>query len=213
MLRRRAENLARELQRIEVGRTKFAQVQDTLRHWPTDYDGKAPCTEAECSAHVGFKDFAYKHQDLFSNRVWLSGAYRVLGGRPARADLGVHVKNGIAVSKSYTMSTGVFSSEVALSRSDKPGDGYMLIGTVTTRENLRGRRQTSTHPTYWVGWPAGCEVCVAMEVESTPDAPAELMRSLDQLNFSCVTRWFKPCRERGDIMPEAWAEAKREGPI
>lgn len=206
-LRQRAERLSTDLAHIEVGKTKLAEVQDLVRNWLSDIDGDGSCSEAQCSEHIGVEDFSYKHANLFPKRLWLLQVYRALGGRVARADARISIKNGIVTDKQFMLSIGVLGSESKPSEKDA---GYLLFGRATTRQSLSPPRYDPSHPSYWVGWPGGCEICVAMEVESTPDAPLNVRR-LEEFDFSCATRWLNPCRDRGDIMPEAWAEAKREG--
>jgi len=205
--RHRAERLQYDLQRAEYRKTTLAQLLPVFHRWSASYNG--PCRDNECSAQMTIGDFAYRHADFFSNHQRLFRAYGFLGGRPAIVRAAVAIKGGVVRAKSYAIYVEVFPKE-----SEHGGNtplGYSLIGETSLVESLPlGRSSPLRHPSYWIGWPSGCEICIAIEVHATPDAPPEDIQRLNKLDFSCLTRWFQPCRDKGDIMPEAWAQVQKE---
>jgi len=155
-------------------------------------------------------DFAYMHAAFFSNHGWLFRVYGVLGGRPAIVRASVGIKDGVVRENSYGIYIEVFPKE-----SESVGNtpfGYSLIGGTTMLEALPPERiANSHHPGYWIGWPDGCEICIAIELHATPEASKEDIQRLSKFDFSCLTRWLNPCRDKGDIMPAAWSQSQRDG--
>jgi len=205
----RAKRLKGDIDRVEAERATLREVRVLLRRWNVDYGDSGSCSPEECRAGITICDFAYTHSGFFSRHQRLFRTYGVLGGRPAMVRAAVAVHNGLVRSKSFAMYIEVFPEE-----SHAAGNtplGYSLIGEMTVLQRLPPERAARSHNGYWIGWPGGCEVCIAIEVHATREASAEDVRRLSRFDFSCLARWLRPCRDKGDIMPTAWEEAKAQG--
>jgi hypothetical protein len=204
----RAERLENDMKSLKYGSTTLAQAQPIFRRWNATYDD-GPCESAKCSGEITIGDFAYAHAEFFSRHQRLFRAYGVLGGRPAFLRAGASILDGVVRSKSYSLDVEVFPSEAV----GFTPLGYSLVGATRTMENLPARYVVDPrHPSYRVGWPSGCEVCIMIYVDFTSAAsPADVER-VSKFDFSCVTRWAHPCRLKVDIMPAAWQDVHREHP-
>ncbi len=106
--------------------------------------------------------------------------------------------------------------QVLPDKNNRPVDGdlfgHTLIADSTVSQELPPALMTrSRHESYWIGWPGGCEICIAIDVRFQAGASPDDIRRVGRFDFSCLTRWLKPCREKGDIMPGAWAQVVKEG--
>jgi hypothetical protein len=61
------------------------------------------------------------------------------------------------------------------------------------------------HPEYSITEPNGCEGCISLDVEFTPNATPSDVTRITELNFSCMARWA-PCTVESDILPMAWKQ-------
>jgi hypothetical protein len=118
----------------------------------------------------------------------------------------ISVLNGLVAGKSYRVFVEVFPGETKLFGAY----GYTLMGTAHTVQLSETGRVSLKHPEYRVTWPSACTICVAIYVEFDPHADPADVRRLTQYDLSCLTRWVTPCSKKGDIMPEAWRQARSE---
>src|SRR5213078_4464805 len=105
------------------------------------------------------------------------------------------IRNGVVSTKDYSVITVVLPHEA--SQTSVEQDGYGLIGRTTIAPDLVpdfGAR--SRHTNYWIGWPGGCEGCIAIEVGFRNDAVSDEIQQVGKFDFSCLTRWLKPCRDK-----------------
>ena len=205
----RAERLENDMRSLQYGRTTFAQAQPIFQRWNARYDD-GTCEAVKCSAEITIGDFAYhfqSHQKLFRT-------YGILGGRPAAVSARVSLRNGVVSGKSYVIYIEVFPSE-AVAAGFTPY-GYSLIGETATMESLASEQWnyslSSTHPTYRIGSPSGCEICIMIHAHFTAAASSTDVQRLGQIDFSCLTRWLHSCKLKGDIMPAAWQDIHQEHP-
>jgi hypothetical protein len=204
-LRFRAERLQHEIQSLEYARTTLEQAQVVFDRWSATYDDGS-CEKRKCSAHITIGDFAYAHSAFFSDHQRLFRSYAILGGRPALVKARVSIHHGVVDGKSYGLYVEVFPAESAYFTTY----GYSLIGETATVESTPSGHIASRHPSYQIGWPGGCETCIMIYAHFTPAAVPFDVQRLGGLEFSCLTRWVRPCKEKVDIMPAAWAEAQRD---
>ena len=214
VFRLRVERLQNDIRSLQCRKTGLAETQATLRHWNATYGHDGSCDQSKCSSEIMIGDFAYAHAEFFSNHQRLFRAYGILGGRPAMVRAGVSFENGVVYSKSYATYIEVFPREsVALGFTSY---GYSLIGETATMESLPPRYgrypAESRHPAYKVGWPDGCEICIMIYAHFTPAASETDVARLGNLDLSCLTRWFYPCRLKADIMPTAWQDVQEDEP-
>ena len=206
----RAERLENDIKSLQYGSTTFSQARPILQRWNATYDD-GTCETAKCSAEITLGDFAYARAEFFSRHQRLFRTYGILGGRPAFVRAAASVQDGALRSKSYALYVEVFPSE-AMAVGFTPL-GYSLIGATRTMEKLPERYAVdSRHPTYRIGWPSGCEVCIMIYADFTSAAsPADVER-VSKFDFSCLTRWVHPCRLKRDVMPTAWQDIRTEHP-
>jgi len=208
--RLRAERLENDIKGLQYGSTTLAQAQPIFRRWRASYNDGV-CEAAKCSAVITIGDFAYAHSDFFSNHQRVFRTYGILGGRPAIVRAGASIQDGVVRSKSYALYVEVLPSE-AMAVGFTPLS-YSLIGATRTVEKLPERSPVdSRHPSYLIGSPDGCEVCIMIYAEFTAAASHSDVERLSQVDFSCLTRWLRPCRLKRDIMPAAWRDVHNDHP-
>jgi hypothetical protein len=211
--RLRAERLISDIRLLQYGKTTFTEAQQILEPWDPHYNhGEAWCRAAECQADVATGDVVTSHlRFFFENHQRLIRLYRVLGGRPAEAAASVRIRNARVAKFSYSL-----MMQVPAGKTEPWADyDYTLIGTVGIGETDQFGQNLDDpqHPTYRVGWPSGCEICVAIDVSFRPEASSSDVQRLSRFDFSCLSRWFRPCREKSDILPEAFAQSQRDARI
>ncbi len=205
----RAERFVRDIQRLQYGKTTLAEAQQILDPWKPQYDhGEAWCRTTECRADVATDDFVTTHLRFFENHQRLIRLYSLLGGRPAQAAASVKIRNARVENFSYALITHVPAGKTE----PWAGYDYDLLGSVGVGDTDQFGHSLDhpRHPAYRVGSPSGCEICVAIFVNFRPQVSADDFQRLSRFDFSCLTRWFKPCRQKSDILPEAFAQTQRD---
>ena len=211
VLRWRAERLLGDIRAIGLRQTDWSTAQSLMKRWGKWGRYEGSCTEEHCVYRVELQDFSYLHLNLFGERppVWM--LYQKIGGRPSRVRAEWKVWEGRIVGKSF----GVVV-EVPSRSGQSPGNeeiGYSLWGSSQSisRFPFQYRPQLLLHPNYVIGTPGGCEICLYVYVQFTPDAGPEDVQRLMIFNLNCLNAWH-PCRERDDIMPTAWKQYLAELP-
>jgi hypothetical protein len=203
-----------ELSTLRYGRTSFADAQPILRNWNATVVPDQSCAQGICSARISLGDFVYRHAVFFSHHQHLFWAYGILGGRPAAISAGVSFRDGVLHSKSYFVGIEVFPHESAAF--GFTAIGYSLLAETEIADALPLRRRNtsirSQHPTYEVGSPGGCEVCISIWAHFSGSASAADVARIGAIDSSCLSRWFRPCRLKADIMPAAWRIQESESP-
>jgi hypothetical protein len=180
---------------------KYALV---FERWSARFDD-GPCEKRKCSAEIALGDFANAHLVFLAYHQRLLRLYEVLGGRPVLVDARVSVRDGLVQGKSYSLFTDVSACEAG----DCGSFGYTLIGENSTSDSILIDKM-STHSTYRIGWPSGCEICVKIYARFTSQTSQSDVERVGGLNLSCVTRWVTPCKTKEDIMPGAWQQAEKD---
>jgi hypothetical protein len=208
LLRHRAEALLSDIRQLEVRKSTWADAQKFMSRWGAwgHYDGS--CTAAECEYHVVIADVAHKGRvpyRLLLPYIVIGGW---LGGRPVLVTASFTLIDGLLWRKSF----GAFIDVSPRSFFPAPtfdDHGYTLIGTATSASRLsRGlgpEPQLALHRDYLIGRPGGCETCLMAYTRFTPDAQPSDVQRLMNFDLSCISRW-RPCREREELMPEAWPQ-------
>jgi hypothetical protein len=228
VFRLRAERLLAEVQSLELRKTPWPETQRLFQHWGSAAKLNGDCDRQGCSVDIALAEPVYafvirtRIYDAFGEgpfeRGWeeMARAYVRLGGRPARAQASVGIRDGVVWSKGFAVQLETFAHNV-------PGtwEGeYTLLASMNSRPRLgpgsgfQGvpNRQLTLHPDYEIGSPSGCDFCVDGWVNFTPYAEPADIRRLMQLDLSCLTRIIHPCRTQRDIMPNAWTQYLAEGP-
>jgi len=142
---------------------------------------------------------------FFFNHQRLLRIYGVLGGRPATVSARVVVQDDVVITKFYGVYVEVYPGEAGRGGSY----GYTLIGRTAVGEGLPDTRP-ETHPSYLISWPSGCENCVEIHANFSSSASTADVQRVSTMDFSCVTRWVTPCKEKADIMPAAWLQVQKD---
>jgi len=204
--RHRAEQLLTDVRSLDIGKASFADTQIVFKRWP-EARNEGACASVQCDFEIALTDLASSRSNVFANRPWLLRIYGLMGGRPAQVNADVSVKNDTVFGKSFAALVEILPGEETQLFG---GYGYTLIGEIKTlKESSPAYDADPRHPHYRIGWPGGCETCVAIYVRFAPSATPADFRRLTQFDMTCLTRWVSPCRTKADIMPVAWAEAER----
>lgn len=237
IFRRRAERLLSEIQSLELRKAPWPEAQARLAHWSAHTEVSPHCDEQKCSLTITMNEFAagVVSQMTLPSRLddylrWklnlpyntgpfvhlfeaLRHLHMRLGGRPARIEATIGMRDGIVWSKRFEVliETYVYANPELLGGRWYE---YSFLATVGSVPHFPSHAswfdpQLTLHPNYKIGRPGGCGGCVAGWANFTPYAePADVHRLLE-LDLSCLTRWH-PCKTQTDIMPVAWMQYEAE---
>jgi hypothetical protein len=241
VFRRRAEQLAADLETLEMRKTTWQEAQARLAHWGASRKFSDSCDAQSCSVDITFTEFAFgflsernlfvRLDDYFRWRLRLSynegpfvraerllgHTFMRLGGRPATVNAHVLMQDSVVWNKAIWMQIENYSSHVP---GWDTGNRRIDFGVVASAEAVsrvdRQRErwdpvQLARHPEYLIGKPSSCQICVATWTKFTPYADPSDVNRLMRMDSSCLTRW-QPCVDHGEIMPEAWAQYLAERP-
>ncbi len=185
--RRRAERLHREVQVLEVGKATLADVQSWLGSVSSAYGQSPYCSSENCVVDLRVGDFADAHWAFFARHSRLLHVYGLFGGRLARAVASANIHRGVVRSKDYSLMIQVLPD-----KNNRPVDGdlfgHTLIADSTVSQELPPALMTrSRHESYWIGWPGGCEICIAIDVRFQAGASPDDIRRVGRFDFSWLT--------------------------
>lgn len=207
VLRRRAERLLSDIRSLEINRATLSDAQNLDRKWKSfaHFDGN--CMEAECKLEILWKDLYFRHIGIFFKTHALH-AFLVAGGRPELILARVKVERGLVSGKGFHVVL------VAPASQAPEIDFGLLADAYSDSELSKNSRLLPTHPDYIVGKPDGCDgPCREVYFLFSPSADPATVNRLMQFDLSCLTRWIRPCRTEGDIMPSAWAQYQLDYPL
>ena len=217
IFRYRAERLLADMRALIAWKASAGEVQAVFKSWTSDGN---PCSDGGCmlegdSWRPGFRieqDVSPEEAVTNWQRVWLPPLFRTFGGRIAHVEANANLNGGIVRVVS-------FEADVEVSPSPGVNDyhaGNMLSGgaasglTFSIREDWQG---LTLHPEYVI---SGVKLNLPHEswapsvyVAFGPHADPKDVQRLMAFDFSCLTRW-RPCREPGDLMPEAAGQHAKE---
>ena len=237
IFRRRAELLLAQMQSLELGKTSWQDAQSQLKGWARETKLDDRCDETECFEAITLAEpvsgFIFpmfeKMDDYLRWRFRLSfnrgpfarmaqqvlfPGYMMMGGRPARIVATVGMRDGAVQSKEFDVDIETYRHFDSGSWGE-----YILAADMRGVPQLDLSKQfvfnphdpqVILHPSYFIGRPGGCEICIMVYVYFTPGAdPADVHRL--QPDLSCLTR-IHPCLDEIDIMPAAWKQHLEERP-
>lgn len=238
LFRRRAERLLSQVRAFELRKTPWPEAQQQLEKWEALRTLSKPCHTRQCSLEITLRDPVYrfvletnplvKLDDYFRwkfNLHYNTGPFERLeyalvngylrfGGHPARVTAGIGMRDGVVWEKSFDVRIATYGNPAYWSPPEFVLE-FPLIVTLYSVPRFQypdGREfhaQLYLHPSYEIGRPGGCTICVYGWVRFTPYAdPADIER-LMQLDLSCLTRW-RPCVSQAEIMPVAWNQYNSE---
>jgi len=246
IFRRRVELLLSQIQSLELRETSWQEAQSRFQSWRANRAFDEHCDAHKCSARITLNEFVFgclternlfiKLDDYFRWRLklsysvgpfqrfefWLAQWYMRLGGHPARVIANYGMRDGTTWSKGISVWIETFARWPAASGYSALEFSLLAEMHSLPRFEYYGNNwiasQLTLHPTYMIGEPGGCEICVMGWVKFTPYTSSGDVHRLMQLDLSCLTRW-SPCVNQGDLMPTAWNQhvaertlANREGP-
>lgn len=207
LLRRNANRLLNDIQRLQVGTSTQRETQQLMHQWP-----QAAKLDGDCSRRCGFiivlDNFFRRHNEFFINHRRLMRLYTLLGGQLAEVRAGISFVNGVRQSETV----GVYLYVSPYRNSTGSWSDYTLIGgaSFVPESQRQGWPHPPTpdklHPTYFVGPHGGCDGCLLIDVRFLSGVSTSDVNRLMQFDFSCLTRWWYPCRTQGDLMPAAWEQ-------
>jgi hypothetical protein len=231
IFRRRAEHLLAEIQALQLRRTPWPEALREFQAWGPEQKRGDVCNEHQCSLEItlfepvyAFAFRSYLFQRLDDYLRWklnltydtgpfarleyaLASAYMVAGGRPAKVDASVSMRDGVVWSKEFHVTIETYWHNVPDFYSGWVG--YALIADTHSVPRFyrygSENPQLLIHPEYEIGRPGGCEICVLGWAHFTPFADSRDINRLMALDLSCLTR-LRPCLEQSDIMPAAWTQ-------
>ncbi|HEY2460953.1 MAG TPA: hypothetical protein VGI16_09100 [Candidatus Acidoferrum sp.] len=142
-------------------------------------------------------------------------AYLRTGGHPARIIANIDMRDGTVWSKGFSLRIETYGHPIYWS-----GNCQLEFGLFADARTVPEfpcdpcdlfYPQLAIHPTYRIGRPGGCTICVKGWTEFTPYADPADVKRLMQLNLSCLTQW-RPCTTQAEIMPAAWSQYLAELP-
>ncbi len=152
-----------------------------------------------------------------AQRALLPG-YMLIGGRPGRIIVSIIIRDGVVWSQSSSVDIETYWHNIPDFNPNRWFEYIVLVAVVhrvPASEIVHPRQfdsqQLNIHPSYVIGRPGGCEVCILGYLYITPEADQADIRRLTQINLSCLTR-IRPCVDELDIMPAAWKQYLAEHP-
>lgn len=213
IFRTRAERLRDDVVSIELRHTTLHGLDPLLARWHDSVTKSTVCTDAFCDIRIAVeRPFTDALQAVLVSEV-PSGLrlFRLLGGRPAIAEAGIYVRNGLTWGRSYSLNVYVYPSE----NRSKWLDGYFVTGRIESLPWAYHRvfdyQYVEGAGEYEIGFPEDCTQCKALWVDFTPYASQEDVRRLSRFNFDCLTHGT-PCTTPAMVLPEAAGEVVRVKP-
>jgi hypothetical protein len=206
VLRRRAERLLSDIRSLEIHRSSLSDVQRLSGKWGRLAHYQGNCADGSCSLEILWKDFSLRHIEFLS-RLDTLHFFILAGGRPEQVSARVTVEKDAVVGKAFHVLVGVAGDRAQGRWWDYPlmGDAYSLASFDQTYG------PGAKHPDYIVGRPGGCDgPCLEVHFIFDPSLDRATIDRLMQFDLSCLTRWVRPCRTEGDLMPNAWAQYKKD---
>ena len=220
ILRHRAERLIPDVQRLEVGKSSWADLQGIMARWGKygHYDGT--CNNRECHYEINLTDtlgaIAFDIQKMPSGlrysafplalAVWYVHWNAV--DIEATIDLEGDRVSGWRLLWVSAVPEGIGSE----ARHYRDGPYELLVSATAVQRAspyLQEWPMPDWHPGYSVREPSGCTNCISIRSEFDPTSSIHIRRSLSNFNLDCVTRW-KPCTVESDIAPGAWNTLQEE---
>ena len=213
LLRRRAERLLSDIRSLDIGRATLSDAQNLSRKWKPFAHFKGNCTEAACTLEISWQDFYFRNLGLFIrlNRLNILHPFMLAGGRPEQITARVSVEKGLVSGKGFYVVLGVPAYQAA----EGWWPDYALLADAYSVSGFSGggHQPSPQHPDFLVGRPGGCDgPCRQVYFIFSASADSATVNRFMQIDLSCLTRWIRPCRVEGDIMPAAWAQYKLDYP-
>jgi hypothetical protein len=225
VVRHRAERMMGDIAALEVGKSKFSDLQTIQHRWGRwgHYDGE--CSARHCQYSVRMEDwfgqvvswgsqfFPQHENDL------MSVAMRVTHGHLPAVLADVAVKDGLVSSFSAAVWVAVPTGHsVAVNKrvGGAASDEDSWPGPYTLMASYMSGWSAPTYPTDWpepdpparghtIWKPTGCENCLAIHIQPMDGQSVRSLGHVAEINFDCITQWSF-CRVEENIAPNAWKE-------
>ena len=208
-LRWRAEHMLTDIRALNVNQSNWQAAQALMKKWSDYASTPANCTSDFCNYRItmvqSLPQMLVGYPDPGAHN-WLPRIVSHLGLRSAAARAGFSVQHGVVTAKWFAeqvslptqdwyLRQGAYVPDLAVSSGEYPG--FPNIDTGLALHPYRRARN-------WKG-PYGITIYFLPQED-----PAEQTRLMD-FQLTCVTR-FHPCRDEGDIQPEARRMLDEEEP-
>ena len=208
-VRRRAEHLLTDIHTLNVNQSKWSDAQALMKKWSDYGSSPGPCTADFCNYRITMVQslpqmmIGYPDPGVHN---WLPHIVSHLGLRSAAARGGFSVQHGVVTAKwfaeqvslpvqAWGQPNGAYIPDLAVSSGEYPG--YPNIDTGLALHPYRRARD----------WKGDYGITIYFLPQ---EDPAEQTRLMD-FQLICITR-FHPCRDEGDILPEARRMLQEEEP-
>lgn len=205
LLRRHAETLLADMRSLDVGRSGWAEAQQTMSKWGRSGAPTGSCTAERCTYRIDLlQTLPVMLQGYPGGGAanWLPRAVGRLGLRSAAVRGGFTVEHGVVIQK-------WFGEQVTLPVRDwSRSVHYVPYLSVSSRASSKFhdhmRDPDQTFPNRLArAYPYG------LDVSFSPDEDASEQASLMDFRFSCITR-LTSCEDVSSMLPEGWRTLQQE---
>jgi hypothetical protein len=210
-LRHRAQLLLNDIQVLQLRPGAFSDLERLQQRWGAFGHSEGACSAQDCVYAIWLtsaEPAAWLANDEL--RYWTARVFSLLGGRPVAVMGAIIVHNDHMVLESFRVMLHVWAHEGT--RPPLAFDGeYELDGAVRSASRLAfygDYREADLKRGYKIGHSGACHGCVDGWVQMTPQTNSADIRHLGGVNLDCITR-FRPCIDRDDLLPAAWADFRR----
>lgn len=204
--RRRAERLLSDLRGLQLEKSSWSDAQALMQRWGRWGGYKGTCDADHCEYGISFNSAGIVLEPTTVSERFLNlfdrpaeRAATMLGAHLSDVEGGFRVQNNLVVGTWFSL---IVNGRV---------EDQLISGVIGTRTgNLEPYDlwpEKDPHPEYRTVLRTG--TIGIFFTQFTAATKAEDVEWLTAFNFSCMTRWL-PCKERGDLLPSAWAKYKAE---
>jgi len=203
--RRRAEHLLSDLRGLQLERSSWSDARALMQRWGRWGVYKGTCDANHCVYEIrldstgvvsGVTATSELSFYLFSRSAEVASL--LLGAHLPNAGGGFEVQNNRVIGTWFLLSTNLPGGSLFSGMSGKRTrdlEPYDLWPEKDPHPEYRTVLRTGTIGTFFTQFTAATK--------------QEDVEWLTAFNFTCMTRWL-PCRERGDLLPSAWAKYTAE---
>jgi hypothetical protein len=208
-LRWRAEHMLADIRSLNLNQTKWQDAQALMKKWSNYGVSPGNCTSDFCNYRItivqSLPQMLVGYPDPGVHN-WLPRIANHLGLRSAAARGGFSVEKGVVTAKwfaeqvtlpvnAWGQPNGAYTPDLAVSSGEYRG--FPNIDTGLALHPYRRARD----------WKGAYGITVYFLPQEDPAEQTQLMN----FQFDCITR-FHPCRDQGDILPEARRMLEEEEP-
>jgi len=205
ILRWRAEKLLSDVRTLEVGRSGWPEVQQTMNKWGRWGAPKDSCSATSCTYSIDLQQtlpsiLGGSPGDGAKN--WLPRLLNCIGLRSAAARAGFTMQHGVVSEKWFGEQVTLPVRDWSRSVAYVPYLSVSSHSTVRFHDHTRDPDQIFTNRLVRA-YPYG------LNASFSPDEEASEQAMLMDFQFFCITQ-LAPCEDVADILPEGWRTLQME---